>query len=934
MEIKEILQNNKQFYQFVYTYENGNCSQKEMVLKKKYYEWSSNLLEQSSHDNQDSMAEDNSSKNQEDEERHENLISSDFKHHWLATTLSFIKDNKLSTLEYPEMPEACTDFIEYIINNSNNKHDIDLPFKPLYASIWEAMTIFKLKYDFLLKSNVRSNNTVQLTLEKNPRKQDGITNKNPEVNKDTPNKSAKHLKERKKMLKKKTAVIDAVPIDFVMDSLKRIVEFLEDEFSASIVFKNVTSKEWKFLLNVKPMVRNRHILITEISPAIIDLLKRINTANLNAFSLVLSDNKFNKNKKERNVTLEKTPKYKTQTSPNNSTQLNRSISRYSPQERNEQPAFDDNSPGNKLLKALTTSSKNDDCTSVSSMEMKSQSTSSVNDIGLNSPSLKSRHTSIERRKISQKPIINFQSAGSVDLTSDENITPTKENWRSSNESVKRGRSHERRHGRMKNKLLEAMSVPLESDIGLRMMRSMGWDGGALGTRGEGIVEPIIPDLGIITGAGLGHSAVPKRCAESLKRKKKISRTNSISRSEGDENEKTATEEDLVQLTESKYEKNKIVKTRLKIFGEILELLCSDVMNKTVVFEKKLHKNEKKFLKPAIRSFNNRSKISFTIKEECDLIDKIQNEMLSNRAVVIEANFSKAGRELLLSKTINKIDLQIPIMKRLEKRTKYISDNDTQNYSQTDSAPRMKILSVDKFMSSMDSMESYGVYNEKSFKALSCRLMMLEEILEFIEKDESEKAYYIDNHTINYLKFVKKFITSINARKKDKQITAIEDSVAEQILNSLGNSYLVFECDRRLKQMKLKKVVYENKLMNSSKSEPTLLNEFDHTTSDLASTNKNEEVEASQSKNVVQHDIYERVACIFQDMNTKDVKKDDLNERELSNKDVEMIDLTSDNISVTSSENHLSVESDEVPKHIKELENPILKAEVDVCTSKR
>ncbi|CAK1593224.1 unnamed protein product [Parnassius mnemosyne] len=48
MEINEILQYNKESYQFVYAYDNGNCSQKELVLKKKYFEGSSNLLERSS----------------------------------------------------------------------------------------------------------------------------------------------------------------------------------------------------------------------------------------------------------------------------------------------------------------------------------------------------------------------------------------------------------------------------------------------------------------------------------------------------------------------------------------------------------------------------------------------------------------------------------------------------------------------------------------------------------------------------------------------------------------------------------------------------------------------------------------------------------------------------------------------------------------------
>ncbi|CAK1593234.1 unnamed protein product [Parnassius mnemosyne] len=129
------------------------------------------------------------------------------------------------------------------------------------------------------------------------------------------------------------------------------------------------------------------------------------------------------------------------------------------------------------------------------------------------------------------------------------------------------------------------------------------------------------------------------------------------------------------------------------------------------------------------------------------------------------------------------------------------------------------------------------------------------------------------------------------------------------------------------------MVYETKLMNSPKSEPTLLNAFDPT-SDLASTNKNEEEEVSQTENVIQYDTYEPVSCILESKNAKDVKIDDLNERELSNEDIEMIDLTSDDISVTCVENVISGESGEVPKHIIDLGNAILESEVHVGTSEK
>ncbi|CAB3261978.1 unnamed protein product [Arctia plantaginis] len=55
-----------------------------------------------------------------------------------------------------------------------------------------------------------------------------------------------------------------------------------------------------------------------------------------------------------------------------------------------------------------------------------------------------------------------------------------------------------------DQLLEAMSVPVQSDKALQMMFSMGWTGGALGARGSGITEPIVPYLNGGSGAGFGH----------------------------------------------------------------------------------------------------------------------------------------------------------------------------------------------------------------------------------------------------------------------------------------------------------------------------------------------------------------------------------------------------------------------------------------------
>nr|XP_021186770.2 uncharacterized protein LOC110373755 isoform X3 [Helicoverpa armigera] len=55
----------------------------------------------------------------------------------------------------------------------------------------------------------------------------------------------------------------------------------------------------------------------------------------------------------------------------------------------------------------------------------------------------------------------------------------------------------------KEQLIEALSVPVQSDKAMRIMRGMGWSGGALGARGEGITEPIMPVLDLPKGYGFG-----------------------------------------------------------------------------------------------------------------------------------------------------------------------------------------------------------------------------------------------------------------------------------------------------------------------------------------------------------------------------------------------------------------------------------------------
>lgn len=59
------------------------------------------------------------------------------------------------------------------------------------------------------------------------------------------------------------------------------------------------------------------------------------------------------------------------------------------------------------------------------------------------------------------------------------------------------------------KLKVGMSTPVVCDRAMKMMKSMGWEGGSLGIRGDGITEPIMPNLDQVSRSGLGHDPSTK-----------------------------------------------------------------------------------------------------------------------------------------------------------------------------------------------------------------------------------------------------------------------------------------------------------------------------------------------------------------------------------------------------------------------------------------
>lgn len=80
----------------------------------------------------------------------EDKIPQSFKVRWLNSTLKFVKNDNQMVMEYPQMPVA---YVEYLHNLMwQRQNNVGLGFKSLYAPLWEAMTIYSVKYQFKISA--------------------------------------------------------------------------------------------------------------------------------------------------------------------------------------------------------------------------------------------------------------------------------------------------------------------------------------------------------------------------------------------------------------------------------------------------------------------------------------------------------------------------------------------------------------------------------------------------------------------------------------------------------------------------------------------------------------------------------------------------------------------------------------------------------------
>ncbi|XP_068621796.1 uncharacterized protein [Battus philenor] len=729
------------------------------------------------------------------------IFSKDIKVLWLKSTLSFIKNEKQNILKYPRIPSSEKGFIEAIIHH-NYEADIDTDFKAVYLSIREAMTIFKNKYEFLLKTLAKNKNTVQLVLEKVPRNSD-VKFKIPHVNKESSKLSEKRLKKRNKMIVEKVAVVDAAPVPFIMDALEKILSFLDDSMSASVIFKNLPPKQWKFLMNIKVIVKMRRLLVNELPAKVNKLLDCIGTHKDYGFNLVLLNCKFIKSKRERSVSLMKTPKFSPITKPDEidessmdetstkstNTSCERSIS---PSAERTDSGLEENVTTENQSPSITTKSCHSSDEPNSPVEktapscVQENATAVVKEQACNI--VNSYHSSIERiePRTKLKTTIQFQPGGQPESPNERNeiesIEPSTSmtmNTPPNQQHCFRGRSLDRRTDSMKSKLVEGLSVPLECEKAKRMMQLMGWNGGGLGTRGEGITEPIMPALGIVSGAGLGHNNYAPNNFMNVPPYPGSVYSGDI-----------FDEMSFVDPWTKSWRIKQDTETRLYILSNLLDFVSSYERHKVLTFHVPLVSSEINFLYPVIRSLNEGTFVALETNYERTMFYKIQNAMMGTTEIQLAATILTGGREIQLSKV-------------------YEDNGNMVTEVEYYDCPR-KCLSVEVYMIGLRSIKDYVFYSSKSFRSFAFRHMMLQEILEFVESDEIAIYYdFVGSLHKKQLRFLYVFFENLNIRQREKALTPHEDLVTEQIYNKLGDYYLNLDIISHHKQIKLQKK-YRNK----------------------------------------------------------------------------------------------------------------------------
>ncbi|KAL4717876.1 hypothetical protein ACJJTC_005721 [Scirpophaga incertulas] len=376
----------------------------------------------------------------------------------MTIILRFLKDKTRRSLEFPEMAFVECERIANLIRQRDEYSS------PMYKLMWDEIDALSSTVEIKPSFLYMSNDVVRLTLEKVSRNKTEAekkptspksyivvapkVNSAPSTSRCFQNGTTPKISKAQKVIEKKTNMVKSLDRVFIVKSLENIYSFIEKN-EKGVSFLNATESQCKFLLSACAMARN---------PKVYDAFDDDSKKYLSKICEALKENTMFNIKTH----LDKMQKDRLRTVI---------ITRVPKEMPKATSATDFDTGERKPNKKLS---------------VKPSTATSLPPEDLSKPEPSDKRNKEENEGI-KKRSLSLPRNGDIEKASDGNKL-----------------QYNLPSFTRKARLVAAMSVPLKSDIAERMMSQMGWEGGPLGVRGDGITEPLMPALHLKAGAGLGH----------------------------------------------------------------------------------------------------------------------------------------------------------------------------------------------------------------------------------------------------------------------------------------------------------------------------------------------------------------------------------------------------------------------------------------------
>ncbi|XP_049882548.1 uncharacterized protein LOC126378337 isoform X2 [Pectinophora gossypiella] len=703
-QIIDVVERNKNVYKWIHAYEDGLLTKNVLVYKK--LNLSKEQGDQFKVPCSGSPSPISIASGLEDMSlsREKQDIAPSFKLTMLNTTLKFFKDDTQLNLEYPAMSFDHAQYVYSLIAEDNGDGNVGFGFKSLCAPLKDVMACLKEKFEFKISFvETMDRLAVRMSIQKVPRTETDssiLSEKQMDLNSSNVSAASTSSESRRTAKAQKDLL-----------SKQRLIESVTDEFAKEVLQKLVDFLKDPLTASLEfPKVQQNAGKFLEMVSAI---------ARCSELYRYFSEPCV--------VLLKRLAR--ANTSPS-TWKLRLNMGRI------------DKATGLRTITFFKTPTFTVKCNE------------QLNEPPQEKRVVRQRSVSSDAKNRPTKSIA-FQSAGSqvIDnaMVVDSDVTDA-------------GGGAKKKVAGRKGRLLEAMSTPLESDRAERMMRRMGWDGGALGVRGEGIIEPIIPALHLAPGAGLGH--IKPLPASKKERKEKSGPV-----------------------------------FRLKFLQELLTFIRTPELSETTItFPAPLTKNEGSFVKGAEEAFNKRKNIGLTIPEEMALVNYIMLELIRDPHTQLRHQVSEDGKELLFKK--KKVVVIQTGKKKKKSKLELFIESDAYDHN-TD------------LITQLNKCEQTWPTSKKQAK--SYRIIYLEKIKEFVASEKNIAEYQFD-YVLNTKQraFIQNVILDVNQRVVKSKYGGVEDKLFNEI-RQMADCFLIVDINGQ--KVTLQKKFYRKRFINSALSLP-------------------------------------------------------------------------------------------------------------------